>query len=61
MLGFIATAADDRIQLNTDELETARWFTREELLNSPENDVLRLSRKDSISRVLIEDWIRRDE
>jgi NAD+ diphosphatase len=59
MLGFIATAADDRIVLNTEELETARWFTREELLNSPENDVLRLSRKDSISRVLIEDWIRR--
>jgi NAD+ diphosphatase len=60
MLGFVATAADDRILLNKDELETARWFTREELLNSPENDVLRLSRKDSISRVLIEDWIRRE-
>ena len=60
MLGFVATAADDRIALNTDELETARWFTREELLNSPENDMLRLSRKDSISRVLIEDWIRRE-
>jgi NAD+ diphosphatase len=61
MVGFVATAADDRIMLNGQELETARWFSREELLNSPENETLRLSRKDSISRVLIEDWIRRDE
>jgi NAD+ diphosphatase len=60
MVGFVATATDDRIGVNTQELETARWFTREELLNSPENDTLRLSRKDSISRVLIEDWIRRE-
>jgi NAD+ diphosphatase len=60
MVGFVATAADDRITVNTEELETARWFTRDELLQSPENDTLRLSRKDSISRVLIEDWIRRE-
>ena len=60
MVGFVATASDDRINVNTQELETARWFTRDELLNSPENDTLRLSRKDSISRVLIEDWIRRE-
>jgi NAD+ diphosphatase len=60
MVGFVATAADNRINVNTQELEMARWFTREELLNSPENDTLRLSRKDSISRVLIEDWIRRE-
>jgi NAD+ diphosphatase len=60
MLGFVATAADDRITVNTEELETARWFTREELLNSPEDETLRLSRKDSISRVLIEDWIGRE-
>ncbi len=60
MIGFVATAADDRITINAEELETARWFTREELLNSPENETLRLSRKDSISRVLIDDWIRRD-
>jgi NAD+ diphosphatase len=60
MLGFVATAADDRITVNTEELETARWFTRDELLHSPEDDTLRLSRKDSISRVLIEDWIGRE-
>ena len=60
MLGFVATAVDDNFTVNTQELETARWFTRDELLNSPENETLRLSRKDSISRVLIEDWIRRE-
>ena len=60
MLGFVATAADDNFTVNRQELETARWFTREELLNSPENETLRLSRKDSISRALIEDWIRRE-
>jgi NAD+ diphosphatase len=60
MVGFVATAADDRINVNMQELETARWFTRDELLNSPENETLRLSRKDSISRVLVEDWIRRE-
>jgi NAD+ diphosphatase len=60
MVGFVATAADDRITVNKDELESARWFTREELRKSPENETLRLSRKDSISRVLIEDWIWRE-
>ena len=61
MVGFVATASSDRFVVNTQELETAQWYTREELLNSPEDDTLRLSRKDSISRVLIEDWIRREE
>lgn len=60
MVGFVATAADDRITVNIAELESARWFTREELINSPENETLRLSRRDSISRVLIEDWIGRE-
>jgi NAD+ diphosphatase len=60
MVGFTATAADDRIRINPEELEHAAWYTRDQLLNSPEDDTLRLSRKDSISRVLIEDWIRRE-
>lgn len=60
MVGFVATAASDRFVVNQQEIETARWYTREELLNSPEDDTLRLSRKDSISRALIEDWIGRE-
>ncbi len=60
MVGFVATAADDRLTVNPAEIESARWFTREELLNSPEDDTLKLSRKDSISRALINDWIAQD-
>src|SRR5262245_2984249 len=60
MVGFVATADDDRIRLTPEALEHAAWYTRDQLLNSPEDDTLRLSRKDSISRVLIEDWIRRE-
>lgn len=57
MVGFIATAADDQIRINPEELEHAAWYTRDQLLNSPEDDTLRLSRKDSISRALINDWL----
>jgi NAD+ diphosphatase len=58
MLGFSATATDMTLNVDRDELEDAAWFTRDQLLNSPENDSFRLPRKDSISRRLIEDWIR---
>ena len=57
MVGFIATALDDTLRLNPDEIESATWFTREQLINSPENDTFKLSRKDSISRTLVNDWI----
>lgn len=57
MLGFIATATSDKFTVNTDELEMAAWFTREDLRNSPEDETMRLSRRDSISRVLVDDWI----
>ncbi len=57
MLGFHARYAGGRLVVNPDELESARWFSRDELLNSPEDDSLRLPRKDSIARRLIEDWL----
>ena len=34
----------------------ARWFTREELLASPEDETFRLPRR-SIARRLVDDWI----
>ena len=37
---------------------TALWLTREELRASPENEQLRLPRRDSIARRLVDDWIR---
>jgi NAD+ diphosphatase len=57
MLGFTARAAGTELRLSTDELETARWYTRAEMLASPENETFRLPRRDSIARRLVEDWL----
>jgi NAD+ diphosphatase len=58
MLGFSAEATSDQFTVDQDELESARWMTRAELLDSPEDATFKLPRKDSISRRLIEDWLR---
>ena len=58
MLGFSAEATSADFKVDQDELESARWMTRTELLNSPEDETFKLPRKDSISRRLIEDWLR---
>jgi NAD+ diphosphatase len=58
MLGFTAEATDGEFILDPSELESARWMTRDELRRSPENDEFRLPRADSISRRLIEDWLK---
>jgi NAD+ diphosphatase len=57
MLGFTAIAEGDQFRVDEHELEMARWFTREELLASPEDETFRLPRRDSIARRLVDDWI----
>jgi NAD+ diphosphatase len=57
MLGFHATARDTALNVDTDELETADWFHRDQLLNSREDDTFRLPRRGSIARRLVEDWL----
>ncbi len=57
MLGFYGRAEDTALDVNTEELESAQWYSRAELLNSPENETFKLPRKDSIARRLIEDWL----
>jgi NAD+ diphosphatase len=57
MLGFTARATTTDLNPATDEIETARWYTRAELRASPENEVFRLPRRDSIARRLVEDWL----
>ena len=54
MLGFTAVATTRDIELSTDELEEARWFTRDELRAAEE---VRLPSEISIARRLIEDWL----
>ena len=56
MLGFRARALTFNIDTNSDELEEARWFTRDQIARFPDKG-LRLSRKDSISYNLIKDWL----
>lgn len=58
MLGFTAESDSEAFDLHDGEIESAQWMTRMDLLNSPESDVFRLPRADSISRKLIEDWVR---
>jgi NAD+ diphosphatase len=57
MLGFTAEALDDKFSLDDNELEAARWMTREELRATPDSDAFRLPRADSISRQLIKAWL----
>ncbi|NQU58707.1 MAG: NAD(+) diphosphatase [Rhodospirillales bacterium] len=59
MLGFRARALSFKIDTGTDELEDARWFTRDQIAGFPEKG-LRLPRKDSISYSLIADWLDED-
>jgi NAD+ diphosphatase len=60
MIGFIARTDDAEIRMEDGdgEILEARWFTRAELLASPEDDTLRLPRASSIARRMVEDWLR---
>ncbi|PLX63302.1 NAD(+) diphosphatase [Sedimenticola selenatireducens] len=61
MLGFYARAASTDIQVYGVELESAGWFHRDQLLNSPENEQFHLPRRDSISWRLIETWMHSEQ
>jgi NAD+ diphosphatase len=56
MLAFRARAAQGAVQVDQDELEHARWFTREELCDGLAAGTLRLPPPVSVSFRLIEDW-----
>jgi NAD+ diphosphatase len=60
MLGFIADASTETILVDKDEIDEARWFSRSELAQfgdwGDESTGYKLSRKDSISRYLIDYW-----
>jgi len=57
MLGFHARATTTEVAIDDDELEDARWFSRDDIRNSPEDETFRLPRGDSIARRLILDWL----
>lgn len=59
MLGFHAVATGGALAVNREELEDVRWFERSELLRRKEQG-LRLPRRVSIARRLIEEWLAAD-
>jgi NAD+ diphosphatase len=56
MVGFFARAVSTGIDVDDDELEAARWFTREEMRAEAEAGTLVLPGGISISRSLVEAW-----
>jgi NAD+ diphosphatase len=56
MLGFTAQAASEEIRIDQDELEDARWFTRQEMRDGLQQGTFRLPLKLAISFHLIENW-----
>jgi NAD+ diphosphatase len=59
MLGFHARARSTGIVPDPVEIEHAEWYDRRYLLAHRDDDTLRLPRRDSIARRLVEDWLRR--
>lgn len=57
MLGFTATAKEEEIILDKNELEDACWFTRDEIKLNPQL----LPYKASISYKLIMEWLNRGD
>ncbi len=56
MVGFFARAVTTEIRVDQDELEDARWFSREEMKAEAEAGTLVLPGGISISRSLVEAW-----
>ena len=56
MLGFIGRATSEEINVDNDEIEDARWFTRAEMRAEAEAGSLMLPGGVSISRSLVEHW-----
>ena len=56
MLGFRARATSTKINIDTNEIEDARWFPMSVIKNA-ELSGLKLPRKDSIAFWLIKDWL----
>lgn len=58
MLGFFGDAATTEIHVDQDEIEEARWFTRDEVTEMTSSSELLLPPHVSISRWLLQTWHR---
>jgi NAD+ diphosphatase len=61
MVGFVAEALDDAIAVDRDELEDARWFTRDEMRRELADGRLLLPSPISISYRLVTGWLECEE
>ena len=65
MLGYFATAVSSTIVLDQQELANADWFSAEEIAHfgewADDSDGLKLPRKDSIARFLIDSWVAKQQ
>lgn len=61
MLGFTAKAISTDIIINKNELDDARWFTREEIRENLEKGLMKLPMKVSIAYNLIKTWYDKGE
>jgi NAD+ diphosphatase len=57
MLGFTARAESLELNIDSEELEDARWLTRDEIHAAVAAEELHLSMKQSISRHLLDSWL----
>ena len=59
MFGCQGTATTADIKIDTDEIEDARWVTREEMMQAVSGELagMKPARKGSIARFLIENWL----
>ena len=57
MIGFRARATTFDVVADETELEWAQWYSRDELLGTPESESFRMPRRDSIARRLLDDWL----
>lgn len=59
MVGFRATAADESVSVDGNEIIEARWFTRDQLRDYA-SATDRLGRPDSIDRIMLTAWLAPD-
>lgn len=57
MLGFCAHAVSSAVQVDHDEVESARWFTRDELADAVASGAIEPPGRASIARHMIEWWL----
>jgi NAD+ diphosphatase len=64
MVGFYVKAKTNVINIDTDEISRAHWFTAEEVKSFSDwgeaGDNIQIPRKESISRYLIDNWLDRN-